>query len=714
MSEEPGQSDKLAIPGRFARTFESAGAFLLYLAISISSFAPPLLGHFGHRLVGFKKDPLLEVWMLAWWPHAVAHGLNPFLPRIVWPPVGYNLTWTTSTPGPALALWPVTWLFGPVVSYNILFLLCPAAAAFAAFLLCRVLTRQFWPSIVGGYVFGFSQYFLGHMLGGHVCLLVIFPVPLAIYLAIVRIEGRIGRTLFVALLAGALWMIFLGSVEIFASTAIFGALGLGLACVVWRGLRARIFAIALEFACACLLTALASTPYLYFMLGGRIPAPLNPNNNFSNDLLAFVIPTHVIYGGRIFDSLTAHFSSGELETAAYLGPGMLIVLVLYVVSSWKTAQAKYLVLSLVLFGAMSLGPAIKMGGEPLGPGPWRLFSELPLLNQALPDRFGMYFFLTAAVIASVYLSEGMSSRWLRVALAIVCVGSIAPNLQLFHERVTHLRIPRFFRAREYGHYLAPDENVLALPPDVKGGDGLLWQLQTDFYFCLASPRVGDVAPHGLAGWPILKAIYRGDPMLDFVTQLKAFLGAQHVKAILVDARNGQPWRQMLAAAGLSAVESGGLVVYRVPPATLAEFKDATPHQMASREAMIAFSVLVEAAHRYVGRGFPVSKIGVAEAERLNLLSLPAGNKRPFALDGQWFPNRLWLGGANNSRIAVGIVGDYQDLRPLLDKYGADAAEVYFPFPSRLGLRKEGIGQMVMVFTVQGLEQTAAKARDANP
>ena len=37
----------------------------------------------------------------------------------------------------------------------------PAVSAWAAFLLCRHLAGRFWPSLIGGYLFGFSSYELG-------------------------------------------------------------------------------------------------------------------------------------------------------------------------------------------------------------------------------------------------------------------------------------------------------------------------------------------------------------------------------------------------------------------------------------------------------------------------------------------------------------------------------------------------------------------------
>ena len=70
----------------------------------------------------------------------------------------------------------MTLLFGPIVSYNLLMLASPVLAAFFAFLLCRYITRSFAASLVGGYLFGFSAYMLGQLLG-HLHLVLIFPIP---------------------------------------------------------------------------------------------------------------------------------------------------------------------------------------------------------------------------------------------------------------------------------------------------------------------------------------------------------------------------------------------------------------------------------------------------------------------------------------------------------------------------------------------------------
>ena len=119
----------------------------------------PVAAHPERRVVGgLFRDPQIFVWSFAWWPHAILHGLNPFFTHAIWEPDGYNLTWVTSVPGLALAFAPVTLLFGPILAYNLASILMPALAAWAAFLLCRRLTGAIWPSLVGGYLFGFSAY----------------------------------------------------------------------------------------------------------------------------------------------------------------------------------------------------------------------------------------------------------------------------------------------------------------------------------------------------------------------------------------------------------------------------------------------------------------------------------------------------------------------------------------------------------------------------
>ena len=191
---------------------QAAAAFALYAAISIGYFGLHVLPHLGTADVGLPGwgDPTIYMWSLAWWPHALLHGLNPFLTNALFVPDRVDLGGVTAVPLAALVAAPITLLFGPIVSYNLLMLASPTLAAFFAFLLCRYITRSFAASLVGGYVFGFSTYILGQMLG-HLHLVLIFPIPAAVHLTLRLIDGRIGERRFIALMALCLATLFLCS-----------------------------------------------------------------------------------------------------------------------------------------------------------------------------------------------------------------------------------------------------------------------------------------------------------------------------------------------------------------------------------------------------------------------------------------------------------------------------------------------------------------------
>jgi hypothetical protein len=686
--------------------FQSACAFSLYMAVSLWAFSPPLLAHLAHRFLGGRADPLIQIWALAWWPHALISRVDPVITRAVWAPAGYNLAWTTSIPGPSLALYPITRLFGPIVSYNVLCLLCPPLAAFSTFILCRYLTRQFWPAIVGGYIFGFSQYVLAHILG-HLFLLVIFPIPLAMYIVLLRLSGRIAKSAFLVLLIIILSFEFFSSTELFATMAVFGAAALVLSWLIYGVVTAAdLRKLTIEIGSAYLITAVLAAPYLYYVLALGVPAPINPSSVYSNDLLAFAVPTRVLFAGHAFAKIAANFRSGRVETAGYLGPGFWIILVLYIKSYWSTQPGKFLILSLMLVGLMSLGPRLHINGIDRGPAPWGIFSKLPLIDQALPDRFGMYFFLVAAVITSLYLSQSLIPWWSKLLLAAICILSVAPNLKLFRSVVTHVRVPEFFRSNDYKRYLARNDNVLVLP-FAEREDSLLWQTQTDFYFRLAAARM-TLPPTEASRWPVLSTLYNGDEILDFTEQFEAFLDAHEVKAVIIDPQAGGPWQRLLAEAGMVPLKTGGVLFYPVTQPIAARFRDVTAHEMAEREAKVSFSALLNAARRYQAADLPLSALSPWQAQRLNLLVLPGKDPALIPANSHWWRN-LWLGPWGDSMIGIGIAGDYESLRPLVDEYGEYATDIFFPFPKKLAEgRKWGEGQLLITFTPEELQRAASK------
>ena len=129
---------------------------------------------------------------MAWWAHAISHGVNPFLTSVIWAPSGVNLAWTANMPLAAWLVYPVTRGFGPIVSYNLLCLLSPALAGWSAFVLCRYVCGGWRPAMLGGLLFAFSPYVLSRMLG-NMDLTLICPVPLGVYVTLRRYRRQPGR-----------------------------------------------------------------------------------------------------------------------------------------------------------------------------------------------------------------------------------------------------------------------------------------------------------------------------------------------------------------------------------------------------------------------------------------------------------------------------------------------------------------------------------------
>ncbi len=239
-------------------------AFAIYLVVFILAFGQALLPHLNKPVVGqVEVDPNFYIWAWRWWPYAVTHALNPLYSTQIGAPAGYNLAWATTSPAVALLLWPVTALFGPITAFNLTLLLAPPASAWAAFIVARRLTGQFWAALPAGVVYGFNVYELAHEVSGQPNLTVTVLLPLMVYLVLLWWDGRLKRTGFVMWMAAAIALEFYTFVEAFAEMTLVwvAALLIGFA-VASRDTRLKVARLAL-------LTAIAYVAAI--VLAGAVP-----------------------------------------------------------------------------------------------------------------------------------------------------------------------------------------------------------------------------------------------------------------------------------------------------------------------------------------------------------------------------------------------------------------------------------------------------------
>jgi hypothetical protein len=553
-----------ATTGRsWSRSRQALAVFCLYTAISVLLFGVQVLGDPTHRFVGSRlwPDPDFFIWAMAWWPHAVTHGLNPMLTHAVWAPHGYNLAWATGAPGPSLLVSPITALWGPVASYNLLAILACPLAAWSAFLLCRRVTGRLWASVLGGYVFGFSTYLIGHI-GMHVNLELVFAAPLCAYLVLRRLDGTMGTRRFVVLLTLVLVFQFLTSTEVFATLTLVGVVALAVALAFGpRSARGILLSTVGWSALSFLLTAVLVSPYLYYLLTSGVPHRFLTGS----DLLSPFLPRgRTQIGSWLLHPVTQDYPGSPTEDTIYLGPALLGVLVHFGVTQWRARAPRLMCLGLVALWLALLGPTLSVNGHASIGLPWRAVRALPLLSNVAPRRLSMYVFLLAGVVLSLWLSSAGRNR-LRWAVALLVPVFLLPSYSPVYLYSTE-RIPGFFSSGLYRQYLRPEENVLLIPAQNRGDfiypDSMAIQAATGFSFRLLVGYTGPFPPEYRRS-EILQAIYQGDVRGVDPGTLRRFLQDNQVGHVLVGRGSTleEEWTTVLGP----PLQAMDVLLYPVPP-----------------------------------------------------------------------------------------------------------------------------------------------------
>lgn len=674
-------------------------ALTLYAAFSLVVFGRGLTP--GSSFVGITADPTVYMWFLVWWPHAIASGLNPFVTDLVWAPGGFNLTWTTGIPLAGLLAAPLTIRYGPLAAYSVLCLVAPALAAWTAFLLCRRVSGRFWPAIFGGYLFGFSPYVLTE-LRSHLPLILIFPVPLAVLLVLRRLDGEIRTAPFVLLLAAVLTTGFMLWLELFATMTFFGVIAYAIALALADAeSRRRLYSLIPQFALGYLLTAILVSPYLYYFFRPGFPhSPVNSPGGYSADLLSFIVPGVSVAIGNLawLARIPPRTGSGE-----YLGIPLILVAAAFIRSRWAERSTRLLAWFILIVVIASLGPRLHVGGIELFGLPWKLIQRLPLIKNALPERFSMFVFLAIAVIVARWLADETVGRAAKAAALGAMALFLAPNLSARYW-VAPAAIPPFFAGGGYRQALAPGDTVLILPYGASGSS-MLWQAESGMYFRMAGGWTS-ITPREYQEWPAFNALMYRSYIPGFNDQLSAFLAHHRVTTIIVADAERALWEPMLAPLGVP-IATGGVAIYRLDEARLAPWRRVTALEMERRGDAARFDELLRAANGYLAGGGDPALLTPRRAETLGLLPPHSSNDTDVRTS-----NGLFLGPLDDGLIGVGVVGSYEALRPLIAKYRAGAARVYFPYPRELSDPPHGetfMRQLVIAFDRAGLARATARA-----
>ena len=407
-AKDPPLQRSRPAPGYAAlRRFGPAGlSLVVYLVLASTLYGNHYSLSNTHIPVCACDDQVQQTWFLSWPAYAITHGRNPLFSSWLNAPYGTNVAVNTSMPLLGIVSAPITWVFGPVATYNILLRLGFALSSFSMCLVLRRWTR-WWPAaFVGGLLYGFSSYMDGHGLG-HVPL-TFLPLPPVIFLLLDEI---LGRRRFRPWQSGVIFGLlisaqFLISPEVLVDTMILAAAALVYVVLVNRWRIAALYRrVATSFAWAALVIVVVLAYPVWFTVAGPQhvvgpPHPLADLALYPGDLLGAVLPTALLRFGPSSWMATANLLTGGslTENGMYLGIPMLVLLAAVVVAF---RRRRVLVLTALLAATswmLSLGNHLTVDRHNTGfPLPFDILFHIPFVQDAEAVRFS---FLTAMFVAA--------------------------------------------------------------------------------------------------------------------------------------------------------------------------------------------------------------------------------------------------------------------------------------------------------------------------
>jgi hypothetical protein len=449
-------------------------ALVAYSVVAVAVFSSTWIDPAG-SWIGSPKDPGLFIWYLGWIPHELAQGHSPLFTDYLSYPTGVNLMWNTSMVFPALVLWPITALFGPVVAYNVLITTGVGLSAWLGFLAARRFIDHQVMSLAAGLVYGFSPALVAQALG-HPHVVVSFFPPVTLILGHEIFVRRRTRPMAAGALSGlAAGLQLLTGEELLATTALIAAIGVALLALLHRDEVRPALPYALKAAGASLLAfaIVAAYPLAFQFLGPqRVSGDVQPRDVFVSDLLAFVIPSRFI-----------HFTGNITENDAYVGLPLLVLFGGGLAAGWRWPAVRWTGLMTLVVAVLSLGPHLHVNGTVTSIWlPWAAVERLPLLGSALPARLMAIAFLGIGIVAAGAFAIART-RVRRFAAGLLLFAGLLAIAPSWPYPSAPAPAPAFFRPGGGVERINPGAVVLIAPFSSKQStDAMYWQAMANYRF----------------------------------------------------------------------------------------------------------------------------------------------------------------------------------------------------------------------------------------
>jgi hypothetical protein len=363
------------------------------------------------------------VWDFWWVARQVSHLSSPWSTHYLAAPVGSDLGYHTLMPLPGLLMTPVTLLFGPSLSYNLLSVLCPGLLCYAMYRAARLWLPTQLGAITAGGFFGLSTiltwrswYELNLALGA-----LFLPMALEAAVRLTRRPGRRQAIIFGAVIGAAI----LTDQE----SAVLATIVAGLVMVPWL-VRHPSVARLRTAGLAALTGLLVASPQFIVMFqqasASRAPASraglLDVNYVASGASLQQMFAPSPRVSDYGLTSVSRYYYHGPVSIVIAAFGIVLTALALFgIVVSWRRRHARSLALLWVACVLLSLGSVVWVGSHDYVPlahevngvrlsmiMPFTWFTRIPGLSTFREaNRF------TELALIPMVLLAGSAVEWLR-------------------------------------------------------------------------------------------------------------------------------------------------------------------------------------------------------------------------------------------------------------------------------------------------------------
>jgi hypothetical protein len=426
-AEAPAASEQESAPapapGPWRRRLVLAGVVIAYLGLGVVANLPSWTGGVSHTMqCGGCGDSGQEVWFLAWGAHALTHLTDPIRSNFINYPWGVDLADNTSMPLAGAIATPITLIFGPIVTFNVVFSLAFAGSATTMFFVLRRYTRWIPAAFVGGLLYGFSPYMVGQG-EGHIFLILALVPPVMFLLLDEIIVRQSARWWLMGVLLGLAMIVQLGwSAEVLACVLLIAAIGV----IVIAIARPRLVRSHLAYATkAIALGGVILAPVAaWFAITARTGSEhlmgavhsVSALAGLSSDLAGLVVPTvnqHFSFGlahiGTGFVTLTSPAGAVQVDAAengTYVGIAILLLLILGAVRFRREGLVRFSILMAALSLIMSMGARLHVWGhKTIIRLPFVVLTHLPFLQSEVASRYCLFMWLFIALAVAVILDR---------------------------------------------------------------------------------------------------------------------------------------------------------------------------------------------------------------------------------------------------------------------------------------------------------------------